>query len=77
MPAPEITFTVSGNKISDVSGFDHISVSFFSDLAYTQCEVRATKIQDAYGRGVGRLIAAFSARLRQRPGRSRSMTPTW
>ena len=61
MPAPEITFTVSGNKISDVSGFVHISVSFFSDLAYTQCEVRATKIQDAYGRGVGRLIAAFSS----------------
>jgi len=61
MPAPEITFTVSGNKVSDVSGFDHISVSFYSDLAYTQCEVRATRIQDAYGRGVGRLVAAFSA----------------
>ena len=60
MPAPEITFTVSGNKISDVSGFDHISVTFFSDIAYVQCEVRATKLADAYGRGVGRLIAAFS-----------------
>ena len=60
MPAPEITFAVTGNTISDVSGFDHISVTFSSDLAYTQCEVRATKLQDAYGRGVGRLIAAFS-----------------
>ena len=60
MPAPDVTFTVSGNKVSSVSGFDHISVSFFADIAYQQCEVRATKIQDAYGRGVGRLIAAFS-----------------
>ena len=60
MPAPDITFTVSGNKVSSVSGFDHISVSFFADIAYTECEIRATRVKDAYGKGVGRLIAAFS-----------------
>ena len=61
MPAPDVTFAVSGNKVSSVSGYDHISVTFSADIAYTQCEVRATPWNAAYGRGVGRLIAAFSA----------------
>lgn len=60
MPAPDVTFTVSGNKVSAVTGYDHISVTFSADIAYTQCEVRATLWNAEYGRGVGRLIAAFS-----------------
>lgn len=60
MPAPDLTFSITGNKISDVSGYDHISVTFSSDIAYQQFECRATKDGDPYGRGVGRLVASFS-----------------
>lgn len=60
MPAPQLTFTISGTKVSAVSGFNHIDVSFSSDIAYTQFECRATKAGESYGRGVGRLVASFS-----------------
>ena len=60
MPAPQLTFSVTGNKISAVSGYDHISVTFSSDIAYQQFECRATKNGQPYGRGVGRLVASFS-----------------
>lgn len=61
MPAPQLTFSITGNKVSAVSGYDHISVVFSSDIAYTQFECRATKAGENYGRGVGRLVASFSA----------------
>lgn len=61
MPAPGITFTTSGNKISSVSGYDYITLSFQSDIAYTQCEIRATKSGSEYGRGIGTLVASFSS----------------
>ena len=51
MPAPDISFTITGNKISSVSGYDNISVTFSSDITYSQCEVRATKASDSWGRG--------------------------
>lgn len=60
MPAPQLTFTISGTKVSAVSGYNHIDVSFSSDIAYTQFECRATKAGESYGRGVGRLVASFS-----------------
>ena len=60
MPAPELTFQFSGSKVSSVSGYDYIDVTFSSDIAYTQFECRATKTGESYGRGVGRLIASFS-----------------
>ena len=60
MPAPGITFTVSGNKVSSVAGYNYVSVEFLSDILYTQCEIRATKAGDSYGRGIGKLIASFS-----------------
>lgn len=60
MPAPQLTLSVTGNKVSTVSGYDHINVSFSSDIAYTQFECRATKAGENYGRGVGRLVASFS-----------------
>lgn len=60
MPAPQLTFTISGNKVSSVSGYDHIDVTFSSDIAYQAFECRATKAGETYGRGVGRLIASFS-----------------
>ena len=60
MPAPHLTFTVSGTRISEVSGYDHITVGFSSDIEYAAFECRATKAGESYGRGVGRLIAGFS-----------------
>lgn len=61
MSAPTISFTISGgNIISSVSGYDHISVSFSSDIPYAAFECRATKADESFGRGVGRLICSFS-----------------
>lgn len=60
MPAPQLTFSISGTKVSAVSGYNHIDVSFSSDIAYVQFECRATKAGESYGRGVGRLVASFS-----------------
>ena len=69
MSAPGLTFTITGNKISAVSGFDSITVSFSSDIAYQAFECRATKSGEDWGRGKGALIASFS----QTPaGRSRT-----
>lgn len=61
MPAPQLTFSITGNKVSTVSGYNHIDVTFSSDIAYVQFECRATKAGESYGRGVGRLVASFSA----------------
>ena len=60
MPAPQLTFTITGNKVSSVTGYDHISVTFSSDITYQAFECRATKSGETYGRGVGRLVASFS-----------------
>lgn len=61
MPAPELSFTTSGNVISAVSGFDSITVEFSSDIPYTAFECRATAASAEWGRGKGVLIASFSA----------------
>lgn len=60
MPAPQLTFSITGSKVSAVSGYNHIDVTFSSDIAYVQFECRATKAGESYGRGVGRLVASFS-----------------
>lgn len=60
MAAPQLTFTFTDNKVSSVTGYDHIEVTFLSDIAYTAFECRATKSGENWGRGVGRLIASFS-----------------
>ena len=60
MAAPELTFSITGNKISAVSGFDSITVAFSSDIAYKSFECRATKSGEDWGRGKGALIASFS-----------------
>ena len=60
MSAPGLTFSITGNKISAVSGFDSITVSFSSDVAYQAFECRATKSGEDWGRGKGALIASFS-----------------
>ena len=52
MAAPGLTFTITGNKISAVSGFDSITVKFSSDIAYQAFECRATKTGEDWGRGV-------------------------
>lgn len=60
MAAPNLTFNVSNTKLSDESGFDSITVSFSSDMAYKAFECRATKEGDDYGVGKGVLVASFS-----------------
>lgn len=61
MAAPGLTFSVSGTKISDEFGFDHITVTFQADIAYTAFECRATKVGEEYGVGKGALVASFSS----------------
>lgn len=60
MSAPTLTFSISGNKISSVAGYDSISVQFSSDSIYKNFECRATKAGDPWGVGRGALIASFS-----------------
>ena len=61
MAAPNITFTATGNKVSGVSGFDSISVSFKADAAYSAFQCRATKVGEDWGVGKGVLVASFSS----------------
>lgn len=53
MAAPKLTFSISGEKVSAVSGFDYIIVAFQSDIPYQAFECRATKAgrSTAWGRG--------------------------
>lgn len=60
MPAPQLNFSATGNTISNVSGYDSISVTFSSDVAYTAFQCRATLAGEDYGVGKGTLIASFS-----------------
>lgn len=60
MAAPNLTFSITGEKISAISGFDKVIVAFQSDMAYQAFECRATKVGDEWGRGRGTLIASFS-----------------
>lgn len=60
MSAPNLTFSVNGNKLSAMSGYDSISVTFSSDAPYTNFECRATKVGDQWGVGKGSLVASFS-----------------
>lgn len=60
MGAPNVTYSATKNKISAVSGFDSISVTFSADAEYTAFECRATKAGENWGVGMGSLIASFS-----------------
>lgn len=60
MSAPNLSFSVSGNKISAATGFDVILVAFSADAPYQSFECRATKVGEEYGLGRGTLIASFS-----------------
>lgn len=60
MAAPNLIFSVSGEKISPVQNFDYIIVTFSADMPCKAFECRATKVGDAYGVGRGTLIASFS-----------------
>ena len=57
MAAPNLTF--STNK-TEIGLNDYVSVSFTSDIAYTQFEARATLANANWGRGIGTLVGAFS-----------------
>ena len=60
MAAPEVIFTCSGEKLSEVSGFDHITVTFQTDIPCRAFECRATKVGEDWGVGKGELVASFS-----------------
>lgn len=60
MSAPNLTFSVSGDKISTAENFDYIIVAFQADAPYQAFECRATKVGEDYGLGRGTLIASFS-----------------
>ena len=60
MAAPGLSFSVTGNRISGTSGYDHISVTFQSDIAYVTFECRATKAGQDEGVGKAALVASFS-----------------
>lgn len=60
MSVPALTFSTTGTKISSVSGYDRIVVTFTADGPYKSFECRATKSGESYGVGVGTLIASFS-----------------
>lgn len=60
MSAPNLTFSVDKTKISAVSGYDCITVTFQCDAAYKSFECRATKVGADYGVGIGNLVASFS-----------------
>ena len=60
MSAPNVVFTASGNRISKVSGFDSITVTFSCDMASKAFECRATKVGENWGVGAGTLVASFS-----------------
>lgn len=60
MGAPNVTYSVSRNRISSVSGFDSITVNFSADGEYTAFECRATKDGEDWGIGIGELVASFS-----------------
>lgn len=61
MGAPNLTFSVTGEKVSGVSGYDHIVVSFQADGSYVAFECRATRAGQDWGLGKGTLVASFSA----------------
>ena len=60
MAAPNLAFSATGERLSDVSGFDCIVVEFSSDIPYLSFECRATKAGEETGLGKGTFIAAFS-----------------
>jgi hypothetical protein len=57
---PELTFSLTRNKISDETGYNSLTVTFKSDIAYSEFQCRATKAGQNYGVGIGSLVAAFS-----------------
>lgn len=61
MGAPNVIFSITKNKISSVSGFDKLSVTFSADGPTAAFQCRATKEGEAWGVGVGTLIASFSS----------------
>ena len=61
MGAPNVTFEATGAKLSAAPGYDYIGVTFSADTAYQAFECRATRAGEAYGVGVGTLVASFSA----------------
>ena len=60
MGAPNVTYSITKNKISAISGFDSLTVTFSADGEYAAFECRATKADAEWGVGLGALVASFS-----------------
>lgn len=60
MAAPEILYSISGERLSAVEDFDRIMVTVQADLPCRSLECRATKVGEDYGVGKGVLLASFS-----------------
>ena len=60
MSAPNLTFTYTNSRISDETGYDHISVTFSADAPYQAFQCRATQVGADWGIGIGTLCASFS-----------------
>ena len=60
MAVPTLTFSTTGSKISSVEGHDHITVTGPANGPDKAFECRATKSGEAWGVGIGTLIASFS-----------------
>lgn len=61
MAAPGLSFSVTGNRISGTSGYDHISVTFQSDIAYVTFGVPGDEGWGGLWSGKGMaLVASFS-----------------
>ena len=73
---PELSFSVTRTKISDKAGYNSLSVTFSSDIAYSEFECRATKVGEDCGVGKGASSLPFPTRRRRRTARLKSMTHT-
>lgn len=60
MSAPNLTFSVTGERLSAVEGSDRVTVAFQADAAYMAFECRVTKSGEEWGLGKGTLAASFS-----------------
>lgn len=60
MGAPNVTYSITNNILSDEAGFNSIIVTFSASGEYTAFECRATPAAAQWGQGIGTLVAAFS-----------------
>lgn len=58
MAVPNLTYTITRNKLSAVGGYNSAAVSFSADAAWLAFQARLTKAGEDYGLDKGTLIAS-------------------